>query len=90
MDKIEISFDYVGVSWRVELVVYDKCVDSVLSVSAFDGKSYVELDVDTGIFQKEMEDVLDEEVQDYYFNLELAHADMMYETAREEGKIQWK
>ena len=85
--EIELEFEYLGLSWKVEVSTEDSCLDSVFSVCVWDGKSYVEADVDSQQFAQDMRDVLDEQIEKYYLNLELVHGDLMYDSAREEGRI---
>ena len=86
-NNIELSFKDMGIDWKIEVIEEDHYIDTVVSVSAYDGKKYVELDVDTVEFQQDHEDMLNEAIEEYYTNLRLAHEDMMYETAREEGRL---
>ena len=84
---IELHFDYMGISWKVSVAVEEHYLDSVLDVSVWDGKQYIEIDTDVKKFEKDMQDVLNEEIEQYYLNLKLAHEDLMYERAREEGRL---
>lgn len=85
--NIELEFDKLGLSWKVEVIEEDRSLDTVVSVCVWDGKEYIEVEVDEQQFKEDMEDVLNEQIDEYYLNLRLAHEDMMYESAREEGRI---
>ena len=86
-NNIELNYERMGISWKVEVIEEDRSLDTVVSVAAYDGKNYVELDVDTAEFKANMEDVLNEEIEEYYLNLRLVHEDMMYDCAKEEGRL---
>lgn len=86
-ENIELEFDKLGLSWKVEVIEEDRNLDTVVSVYVWDGKQYVEVETDIEQFKADMEDVLNEQIDEYYLNLRLAHEDMMYESAREEGRI---
>ena len=86
-NNVKLSFDCMGLSWDVEVIEEDQSIDTVVSVSVWNGKEYVEVEVDTEQFKRDMEDVLDKEIENFYLNLRLRHEDMMYEAAREEGRL---
>ena len=86
-ENIELEFERMGISWKVEVIQDDQMIDTVVSVSVWDGKKYVEVETDTAQFEADMEDILNEEIESFYLNLRLQHEDMMYEKAREEGRI---
>lgn len=86
-ENIELEFEKLGVCWKVEVIEEDEMLDTVVAVSVWDGKEYVEIEVDTEQFKADMEDILNEEIENFWLNKRLVHEDMMYDAAKEEGRI---
>ena len=86
-NSIELKFDRMGLSWKVEVIEDNGSIDEVVAVYMHNGSIYVEVEVDCEQFMKDMGEILFEELEDYLLNERLAHEDMMYETAREEGRL---
>lgn len=83
-----LNFDFAGISYEVEADVEDGYVSGVMGVSAQakTGK-FFPVKVDTEKFLEGMQDVLNEAVEEAVLNERLAHEDMLFETAREEGRL---
>ena len=83
-----LNFDYSGVSYEVDADVEDGEVIGVMGVSVqANTKKYFPVKVDTEKFLAGMQDALNEAVEDAVLNERLAHEDMLFETAREEGRL---
>lgn len=83
-----LNFDFAGMSYEVEADVEDGYVVGVLSVSvqAKTGK-YFPVKVDREEFLGSMQDFLNDAVEQAILDNRLAHEDMLFETAREEGRL---
>lgn len=83
-----LNFDYAGVSYEVDADVEDGYVIGVFGVKilAKTGK-YFPVKIDTEEFLASMQDFLNEAVEQAILDRRLAHEDMLFETAREEGKL---
>lgn len=83
-----LEFDFAGMSYEVEADVEEGYVVGVLSVSvqAKTGK-YFPVKVDREEFLGSMQDFLNDAVEQAILDNRLAHEDMLFETAREEGKL---
>ena len=83
-----LYFEFAGVNYRVTADVEEHTVEYVSQVEIMDhsGK-YVRVKVDVPAFLETMQDILNEEVEEAEEDLRLMHEDMMYETAREEGRL---
>ena len=84
---IELTYENMGLIWRVDVIEEDRCLDTVVSVSVWDGRTYSEVEADTTRFAIDNEDILNQEIENYYTNLRAVHEDRTYEIAREEGRI---
>lgn len=83
-----LNFDYAGVSYEVDADVEDGEVIGVMGVSVqAKTKKYFPVKVDPEKFLEGMQDALNEAVEDAVINERLAHEDMLFETAREEGRL---
>lgn len=83
-----LNFDYAGVSYEVDADVDDGEVIGVMGVSVqAKTKKYFPVKVDTEKFLEGMQDALNEAVEEAVLNERLAHEDMLFETAREEGRL---
>lgn len=83
-----LNFNFAGMSYEVEADVEDGYVVGVLSVSvqAKTGK-YFPVKVDREEFLGSMQDFLNDAVEQAILDNRLAHEDMLFETAREEGRL---
>lgn len=83
-----LNFDYAGVSYEVDADVEEGEVIGVMGVSVqAKTKKYFPVNVDTEKFLEGMQDALNEAVEEAVLNERLAHEDMLFETAREEGRL---
>ena len=85
---MKLYFEFAGVNYRVTADVDEHTVEYVSQVEVIDhsGK-YVRVKVDVSAFLETMQDILNDEVEEAEEDLRLMHEDMMYETAREEGRL---
>lgn len=85
---MKLYFEFAGINYRVTADVEEHTVEYVSQVEIMDhsGK-YVRVKVDVSAFLETMQDILNEEVEEAEEDLRLMHEDMMYETAREEGRL---
>ena len=85
---MKLYFEFAGVNYRVTADVDEHTVEYVSQVEIMDhsGK-YVRVKVDVSAFLETMQDILNDEVEEAEEDLRLMHEDMMYETAREEGRL---
>lgn len=83
-----LNFDFAGMSYEVDADVEDGEVIGVMGVSvqAKTGK-YFPVKVDRDEFLGSMQDFLNDAVEQAILDNRLAHEDMLFETAREEGKL---
>lgn len=83
-----LNFDFAGMSYEVEADVEEGYVVGILSVSvqAKTGK-YFPVKVDREEFLGSMQDFLNDAVEQAILDNRLAHEDMLFETAREEGRL---
>lgn len=83
-----LNFDFAGMSYEVEADVEEGYVVGVFSVSilAKTGKYFL-VKVDSEEFLGSMQDFLNDAVEQAILDNRLAHEDMLFETAREEGKL---
>lgn len=83
-----LNFDFAGMSYEVDADVEDGEVIGVMGVSvqAKTGK-YFPVKVDREEFLGSMQDFLNDAVEQAILDNRLAHEDMLFETAREEGKL---
>lgn len=83
-----LNFDFAGMSFEVDADVEDGYVIGVFGVKilAKTGK-YFPAKIDTEEFLASMQDFLNEAVEQAILDRRLAHEDMLFETAREEGKL---
>lgn len=83
-----LNFNFAGMSFEVEADVEEGYVVGILSVSvlAKTGK-YFPVKVDREEFLGSMQDFLNDAVEQAILDNRLAHEDMLFETAREEGKL---
>lgn len=83
-----LNFDFAGMSYEVEADVEEGYVVGVLSVSvqAKTGK-YFPVKVDREEFLGSMQDFLNDAMEQAIIDNRLAHEDMLFEQAREEGKL---
>jgi hypothetical protein len=85
---MKLYFEFAGVNYRVTADVEEHTVEYVSQVEVMDysGK-YIRLTVDVSAFLETMQDILNDEVEEAELDARLMHEDMMYETAREEGRL---
>lgn len=85
---MKLYFEFAGVNYRVTADVEEHTVEYVSQVEIMDhsGK-YVRVKVDVSAFLETMQDILNDEVEEAELDARLMHEDMMYETAREEGRL---
>lgn len=85
---MKLYFEFAGVNYRVTADVEEHSVEYVSKVEIMDhsGK-YVRVNVDVSAFLETMQDILNDEVEEAELDARLMHEDMMYETAREEGRL---
>lgn len=83
-----LNFDFAGMSWEVEADVEEGYVVGVLGVSvqAKTGK-FFPVKFDQEEFFGSMQDFLNDAVEQAIIDERLAHEDMLFEQAREEGKL---
>lgn len=83
-----LNFDFAGMSYEVDADVEDGYVIGVFGVKilAKTGK-YFPVQVNTDKFLEDMQDFLNDAVEQAILDNRLAHEDMLFETAREEGKL---
>lgn len=83
-----LNFDFAGISYEVDADVEDGEVIGVMGVSvqAKTGK-YFPVKVDREEFLGSMQDFLNDAVEQAILDNRLEHEDMLFETAREEGKL---
>ncbi len=83
-----LEFDFAGMSFEVDADVEDGYVIGVFGVKilAKTGK-YFPVKVDSEEFLGSMQDFLNDAVEQAILDNRLAHEDMLFETAREEGKL---
>lgn len=83
-----LNFDFAGMSYEVDADVEDGYVIGILGVSvqAKTGK-YFPVKVDREEFLGSMQDFLNDAMEQAILDRRLAHEDMLFETAREEGKL---
>lgn len=85
---MKLYFEFAGVNYRVTADVEEHTVEYVSQVEVMDhsGK-YVRVNVDVSSFLETMQDILNDEVEEAELDARLMHEDMMYEQAREEGRL---
>lgn len=85
---MRLYIDFAGLKLEVEADVEDGYVVGVLGVNilAKTGK-YFPVKVDSEEFLGSMQDFLNDAVEQAIIDERLAHEDMLFETAREEGKL---
>lgn len=83
-----LNFDFAGMSWEVEADVEEGLVIGVISASVQSktGK-YFPVKVNRTEFLAGMEDFLNDAVEQAILDERLAHEDMLFEQAREEGRL---
>lgn len=83
-----LNFDFAGMSWEVDADVEDGCVIGVMGVSvqAKTGKDFP-VKVNREEFLASMQDLLNDAVEQAVLDARLAHEDMLFEQAREEGRL---
>lgn len=83
-----LNFDFAGMSYEVDADVEDGEVIGVMGVSvqAKTGK-YFPVKVDREEFLGSMQAFLNDAVEQAILDNRLAHEDMLFETAREEGEL---
>lgn len=85
---MKLYFDYGGLSFRVEADVTDGVVEGVRSVEIVCSTGeYAKMEVDYEEFFKVFADPLNDAVEDSIRDEYLAHCDMLYDQAKEEGSL---
>ncbi len=83
-----LYFDFAGISFRVKADITDGQVEHIAKVQAVcHTGEYVTLEVEPVEFLETLQDTLNEAVEQAVLNARLAHEDMLFEQAREEGRL---
>lgn len=86
--KSTLYFDFAGISFRVRAGLNEGLVEDVGKVEVISNTGkYVPVQCDTEQFFTDMQDYLNEAVENAILDERLAHEDMLFETAREEGRL---
>ena len=85
---MKLYFEFAGIMFRVTADVTEHEVEYVSQVEVVDhsGK-YTKIKVDLPAFLETMQDYLNDAVEDAELDARLEHEDMLYEQAREEGRL---
>lgn len=85
---MKLYVDYAGLKFRVTADVENGCVEYVsrVEVMANTGK-YVPVKYDIDDFMEGLQDYLNDAIEEAILDEQLANGDMLFETAREEGKL---
>lgn len=85
---MKLHVDYAGLKFRITADVENDCVEYVsrVEVMATTGK-YVPVKYEVDDFLDGLQDYLNDAIEEAILDEQLAHGDMLFETAREEGKL---
>lgn len=87
-----VEFTFAGIEFKVDLHLDDnnRCLDVLVGVSAWnkEKRQYEPISCNLSLFQKDMQDMINEAIEEMYESEKYIHADMMYDAWKEE-QINW-